>query len=100
MISHSTPTKEVCYNIGLLYELSLQNNLMLTESVNNLRTTIEHLSVSESKLKEIIFKHRKIESKFKQIVSVWMVKINICLLTKQGGNLHKLDLFKWLQGRF
>ena len=70
MRKHPTPTKEVCYNIGLLYELSLQNNLMLTESVNNLRKTIEHLSISESKLKEIILKHNVMESKFKQIVSL------------------------------
>lgn len=70
MLKHQTPTKEVCYNIGLLYELSLQNNLMLTESVNNLKVTIEHLYVSENKLREIILKHRNMESKFKRIASV------------------------------
>lgn len=60
-----SPLKEIDYTIGVLYELTLQSNLQLTESVNNLRITVGNLIAAETQLQDINLAHVSTESKYK-----------------------------------
>lgn len=70
MNKYHTPLKEIDNTIGILYELSLQSNLKLTESVNNLRITIGNLMSAETKVKDIVVAQQVLENKYKLIASI------------------------------
>lgn len=65
MNKYKSPTNEVNHQIGTLYEVSLQSNLRLTDSVNNLRITVENLMSAESKVKDIILAQEIIVKQYK-----------------------------------
>lgn len=62
-------TKEVNHNIGVMYELVLENNLQLTNSVNDLKITIQNLAAAEAKLKDIILAQQYITRQYKFIAN-------------------------------
>lgn len=65
MKKYQSPMKEVNHNIGNLYEVSLQSNLRLTESVENLKITVKNLVSSESRVKDIILAQQMVEQRYK-----------------------------------
>lgn len=58
-------TKEVNHNIGTMYELVLHNNLQLTNSVNDLKITIQNLAAAEAKLKDVIMAQQLVSNQEK-----------------------------------
>lgn len=70
MNKYKSPMKEVNNNIGNLYEVSLQSNLRLTESVENLKITVKNLISSESRVKDIILAQQIIEKRYRLMASV------------------------------
>lgn len=70
MYKYKSPSNEVNNNIGRLYEVSIQSNLRLTESVNNLRVTVENLVSAETKVKDIIMAQEFLTKKYKSVAQV------------------------------
>lgn len=70
MYKYKSPSNEVNNNIGRLYEVSIQSNLRLTESVNNLRVTVENLVSAETKVKDIIMAQEYLTKKYKSVAQI------------------------------
>ena len=70
MSKHASPIKEVNYNIGKLYETSLESNVRLAKSVNNLKITIGNLMAAESRVKDIIMAQEFLTKKCKLIANI------------------------------
>lgn len=54
MAKFLSPKQEVNYHVGCLYELILENNLKLTYSVNDLKSTVSTLLDAEKQVQHIV----------------------------------------------
>jgi hypothetical protein len=73
MSRFETPLSEICYNIGVLYELSLSTNIALSESVNNLNVTVSNLIAAESRVNDLVMAQEKINHKYSILQNVCAV---------------------------
>lgn len=70
MNKFTKPLQEVNYRIGILYELSLQSNYRLTESVNNLKVSVNNMVTTENKLQFIVAKQDAIDCIYPKIAAL------------------------------